>query len=113
MAFKDPGTEEDLLDLPIYPRIGPDFHPGMETDVSPDLSRLRMLQAALPSRCMLTNNGKVPGSHLTGSWGTAKEDASPAWHLFNASSYKQMQSSNSSYHRPATTMATERRHGSA
>ena len=87
--------EADHLDEPIWPTTGPDFRAGTETNVSPDLTHLRMLQAALPSACMLTNNGKVPGSFLNSAWGTAKNDAIPSWHLFNARSYKQMKAHNS------------------
>ena len=95
VAFNDPDMEADHLDAPIWPTTGPDFREGTETNVSPDLTHLRMLQAALPSACMLTNNGKVPGSFLNNAWGTAKNDAIPSWHLFNARSYKQMQAHNS------------------
>ena len=107
MAFNDPDMEADHLDEPIWPTTGPDFREGTETNVSPDLTHLRMLQAALPSACMLTNNGKVPGSFLNNAWGTAKNDAIPSWHLFNARSYKQMQAHNSSYHCPAATSSGE------
>ena len=59
MAFNDPDMEADHLDEPIWPTTGPDFREGTETNVSPDLTHLRMLQAALPSACMLTT-GRHP-----------------------------------------------------
>lgn len=59
--------------------------------IEPRLTSLRRLQAALPTRCILTNNGLLPGSgFLCSNWGTEKDDDVPAWHLFAASSYKQM-----------------------
>ena len=63
------------------------LHPQIDAS----LTSLRRLQSALPTRCILTNSGLLPGSSLFSSnWGTAKDDDVPAWHLFAANSYKQM-----------------------
>lgn len=72
------GSETDLK-IPKPPAYGGDRRlPSM----------LRMLQAALPPDCRLTNNGC--GSGLSSMWSLPARDDDPAWHVWNASSHKNM-----------------------
>jgi len=87
--FRDAEMEAEMLSEPVD-TTKYQFSPGTE-DQPMRHFKLSRLQAVLPSRCVVTNNGRLPGGHwIVGGWGTDKDDAAAGWHLWNANSYKQM-----------------------
>lgn len=103
MAYKNAEVEASYLEEAISPLVAPEFRPGSEANVvvTEYSRRVRRLQASLPTGCMLTNNGTLPGHGLCGDWGTPKDDDTPGWHIFNVNSYKQMIGENGAARSPS------------
>lgn len=87
--YRDAEVEEDYCSMPVDVDDH-DFTAGSEGDFGaayvPEYDLLRKLQAVLPRRCKLTNNGLwLAGPFMFEDCGTPKNDA-PEWHLFGGSS---------------------------